>query len=330
MRDFITHTGFTTALGRTVGHLWRASAPLTAVGLGMLAVFAVTLAGLAVDPRMVTGAPAWLKPAKFAISTAIYALTFAWLFTYLREWPRLTRVVGWTTAVVLVVEVALIELQAARGVSSHFNVGTLVDGAIFTVMGVAILIAWAASIALAVALFRQRFADPAFGWALRLGLLITVLGSASGGLMTRPTDVQLAKARTSRTMPLAGAHTVGGPDGGPGVPGTGWSLEHGDIRVAHFFGLHAVQILPLIAIALGRVRSTTTRRRAVLVATASYGAVFLILLIQALGGQSVSAPAGAIATALTLWFVGTLAAAGIVAALNPQSACADAREMVVS
>ena len=34
------------------------------------------------------GAPAWLKPAKFAASIAIYTLTLAWVFTYLPEWVQ--------------------------------------------------------------------------------------------------------------------------------------------------------------------------------------------------------------------------------------------------
>jgi hypothetical protein len=33
---------------------------------------AVSLAGLLLDPRVITGAPAWLKPIKFAISISIY------------------------------------------------------------------------------------------------------------------------------------------------------------------------------------------------------------------------------------------------------------------
>ena len=97
----------------------------------MVVVFVLTLAGLVADPRVILGAPVWLKPAKFAISTAIYAMTFAWIFTYLAAWPRLTRIVGATTAAVLVLEVALIAVQAARGTTSHFNVGTPLDGAIF-------------------------------------------------------------------------------------------------------------------------------------------------------------------------------------------------------
>src|SRR3954452_22967742 len=101
---------------------WRRNPPLVALVLGMMAVAAVALVGLAVDPRTITGAPAWLKPAKFAASTAVYALTLAWVFSYLPAWRRTRAVVGWITAVVLVLEVGIIDLQAWRGVTSHFNV----------------------------------------------------------------------------------------------------------------------------------------------------------------------------------------------------------------
>src|SRR6266850_1151587 len=155
----VTMEMFVNALTDVTRRLWQTSRPLTAAGLGLLVVFGVMLAGLSVDPRVITGAPVWLKPAKFAISTGVYALTLAWVMTYLRGWPRLTRLVGWSTAAVMVIEVALIGLQAARGVTSHFNVATTFDTAVFAVMGISILVAWAMGVALTVALFRQGFAD---------------------------------------------------------------------------------------------------------------------------------------------------------------------------
>src|SRR6185295_8291191 len=89
--------------------LWRASPPLTAVAALMLVVAGASLVGMLVDPRLITGAPAWLKPFKFAISTSVYSLTLAWIFQSLSDWPRMRRVVGWTTAVVFVLEVAIID-----------------------------------------------------------------------------------------------------------------------------------------------------------------------------------------------------------------------------
>jgi len=260
--------------------LWNSSKPLTAVGMLMIVVFLFSLVGVLVDPRVITGAPAWMKPTKFAISTAIYSLTLAWVFTYLPEWPRLKSITGWITAVVFVLEVAIIDLQAARGITSHFNSATPRDASLFGIMGLAIVIVWVTSIAVTVALFRQPFSDRAMGWALRLGLAITVLGSATGGLMVTPTAAQLAQARATHRMLISGAHTVGAPDGGPGIPGTGWSLEHGDLRVPHFVGLHAMQILPLFAWLIGR-----NRPKLVIAAGFGYAAVFVLLLAQALDGR---------------------------------------------
>src|SRR3954470_10990218 len=267
----------------TLQRLWKASPPLTAAGLLMLAAFAASLAAMTVDASTILGVPRWLKPAKFAISTGIYCLTLAWIFTFLPQRRRLAAVVGWLTAIVTVVEVGIIDLQAARGVISHFNAATTVDAALFGIMGLGIVILWFSAIALTVALFRHRFPDPAFGWALRLGLLLTVVGQGTGAFMTAPTQAHLEAAR-STGMNVSGSHTIGGPDGGPGLPIIGWSREHGDVRVAHFVGMHAVQVLPAIAWLLP-IASPTRRRRAVIAMSAGYFALFAILLIQALNGH---------------------------------------------
>jgi hypothetical protein len=90
-------------------------------------------------------------------------------------------------------------------------------------------------------------------------------------------------------MTVAGAHTVGAPDGGPGLPVTGWSTEHGDIRVAHFLGLHALQLLPIVALLLARRRvNDAIRVRLTIAAAASYAGLFAILLSGALRGQPIS------------------------------------------
>jgi hypothetical protein len=285
----------------------------------MLAALAATVVGLAVDPRVIQGAPAWLKPAKFAVSIAIYTFTLAWIFTLLPDWVQTRRIVGWTTAMTLVLELVVIDLQAWRGTTSHFNLGTVFDGVLWGVMGLAILVQTLASIAVAVALWRQPFADRALGWALRLGMTITIVGALSGGLMTRPTSEQLAQARAGRRMPVVGAHTVGAQDGdrGPGLPGTGWSAEHGDLRVPHFLGLHALQALLLLTFVLTRRRmSEATRVHLTLTAATSYFGLFGILLWQALRGQSVLAPDALTVTTLGVWATITVATAWMHAMPN--------------
>ena len=294
-----------------LGHLWRTSPPLTAVGLLMLILAVASLVGIVVDPRIITGAPAWLKPFKFAISGAIYMLTLAWIFGWLTDWPRVRRIVGWTTAIVFVLEVAIIDAQAWRGTTSHFNTSTMLDGVLFGVMGIAILLQTFASVAVAVALWRHQFTDRALGWALRFGMTMTIVGALSGGFMTRPTSEQLATVRAGGGLPTIGAHTVGAADGGAGVPVTGWSREHGDLRVPHFIGLHAMQAMALIAFGLRRWRRPEdVRVRAVFAAAASYTLLFLLMLWATLRGQSVFAPDATALTSLAIWVVVTALALG--------------------
>jgi hypothetical protein len=267
-----------------LARLWTAEPLLTGTGLFLAALLLPSALGILLDPREITGAPAWLKPAKFAASTAIYSLTLAWIFTYLPGWTRTRRLVGRVTALTFLLEVAIIGWQAWRGTTSHFNIGTPLDATLFAVMGIAIVIQTLASVAVAVALWRQHFADRAFGWALRLGMVLTIVGAFTGGLMTRPTSDQLAEARATGRLAVAGAHTVGGPDGGPGLPVTGWSRQHGDLRVPHFIGLHALQLLPVLPMIGLRRKSETARVRVTVAAGAAYTILFVTLLVRALQG----------------------------------------------
>ncbi len=264
--------------------LWRTDRVLVATGLILAALIPVALAGLWLDPRIIAGAPAWLKPLKFAISTALYAFTLAWVFAYLPEWRRTRSIVGRGTAAAFLIELAIIDGQAMRGTASHFNVATPLDMTLFAIMGLAIVLQTVLAAVLTVAVWRQRFADPALGWALRLGLALSVAGASTGGLMTQPTAAQITDAQATHRMPISGAHTVGAPDGGPGLPMTGWSTQHGDIRVPHFVGLHAWQVLPLFVLIAFRGASDRARTRLAIAASGVYAAVFVALLVQALRG----------------------------------------------
>jgi hypothetical protein len=282
--------------------LWRESAPLTFCCVLMLAAFVASVAGMLLDPRTITGVPAWLKPAKFGISTAIFAGTMAWLFQYITVWPRFKRAAGWILAIVLVLEVGIIDLQAARGTTSHFNIGDPLDGVLFSVMGAGIGILLVISAAVSYVLFRQPFANRSWGWSLRLGTLIYVLGASIGGVMLGPTGPQRQALAAHQHITAIGGHTVGAPDGGEGLPGVGWSLHHGDLRIPHFFGLHALQILPLIGWLIARNHKST---RLVFTAAASYVAFIGILAWQALRGQSIVEPDAATLTAFGIWAAAT-------------------------
>jgi len=272
--------------------------PLVVTCIVMIAAFVASVVAMVFDPRIITGAPAWLKPAKFAISTAIFAGTMAWVFRYITVWPRFIRAAGWVLSFVLILEVALIDVQAARGTTSHFNAATIFDAVLFGVMGVAIAVLWLASVGVLVALFRQKFWDAAMGWALRFGMFITVVGAGAGGLMLRPTVAQIEARRMHRPVTANGGHTVGAPDGGPGLPGIGWSSQHGDLRVPHFFGLHGIQVIAFAGWLISRRRGDA---RLVMAAAASYMGLIAILAWQALRGQSIIEPDGATVAAVGVW-----------------------------
>lgn len=311
------------AVQAELARLWRGSRPLTIAALAMLPVLLFSVLGLLLDPRLVGGAPVWLKPGKFALSIAIYSLTLAWLFRYLPAHRRTRVIVGHLSAAVMLFEMGIIIVQAARGRASHFNVGTPLDALLFNLMGSAIVLQTLASVAVAVALWRQQFADRALGWALRLGMVLTIVGASLGGIMASPRPEQIALLQAGQPTPL-GAHTVGAPDGGPGLPGIGWSREHGDLRAAHFMGLHALQALSLVALATRRLRRSnahgskshdakphaTEARRTTLIfiAAGSYASLLGILLWQALRGRALLALDHATAIALVTWFTLVLGA----------------------
>jgi hypothetical protein len=277
---------------QTFRQLLKVNQPLTLVGVLMLATLFGTFVGLLVDPRVITGAPAWLKPAKFALSSSIYAFTFVWLLSFIRGHPRLVAISANTVAAALVIEVGIICLQVIRGTTSHFNFATPLDAALFSTMAAVIVVLWLMSAVAAGLLIFQRLPDQAFAWSLRLGLLIALVGMAVAFFMPQPTPDQLAALSAGAAPTSIGAHSVGVADGGPGLPIVGWSSVGGDLRVAHFFGLHALQVLPFIGWLLARRSSLAARQRLLLVWTSgvAYLGLVVILTWQALRGQSVIAP----------------------------------------
>ncbi|MEQ4715559.1 hypothetical protein [Nonomuraea sp. B19D2] len=162
----------------------------------------------------------------------------------------------------------------------------------------------------------QRRVDRAMAWAIPLGLVISLAGMSVGYLMTAPTPDQARELAGGLDLATIGAHSVGAPDGGAGMPVTGWEQDSGDLRVAHFVGLHALQVLPLVAIGLRMLArrfavlaGSATRTALVITAALGYAGLTALVLWQARRGQALVHP-----DALTLG-----AAAGLVALV---SACA--------
>lgn len=241
-------------------------------GLGYLVLFAVLAVVSQFDDTTVLGINRWIKPMKFAISIAIFQWTMAWLMRSIEGANVGVRLVSWVIFAAMLAEIVPIIGQAARGRLSHFNVATAFDGAVFILMGVMIGISTLATVYALVLFFTNPGPiPPAYLWGIRIGLLLFIVFSVEGGLMA------------SRL-----AHSVGVPDGGPGLPFVNWSTRGGDLRIAHFVGIHALQAIPIVGFLLGRLGDRMTPVNAVwltIVFGVVYAAVTSWLFLQALAGR---------------------------------------------
>jgi hypothetical protein len=198
------------------------------------------------DSRQLLGVSVWEKPIKFYISVAIFSFTYSWLSSFLTRGGRWVKLTGFVIAVSLAVENVLILAMASIGETSHFNVSSPTAIAIWSIMATFISIVLFSTLFISVMIMFQKQQEFNLKLALALGSINTAVGMGLAYFMTRPTANQLANYQG-----IAGAHAVGVPDGGPGLPFLGWSTVAGDLRVGHFFGLHSIQVAAiLLAISL--------------------------------------------------------------------------------
>ena len=275
-----------------------------AAALSLLGSLTVVLL-YAIDTREILGVSVWEKPLKFLISATVYATTFSWLYAFVDKSKRLASLMGSLIAIMLVVELIVITGMASVGSTSHFNVSTPFNIAVWSVMATAISIVWVATFLLSAGLWNsgRMSADLrlAVRWAIGLGLA----GMGMAFTMTPPQPQQILPENWAG---IAGAHTVGAADGGLGLPFFGWSTEAGDLRVSHFFGLHALQGLPLVALLLSVLVASDRIRVATITGVAtSYTVVVVFTYVQALLGQT-------IAQASTLVALGSILILGLTVA----------------
>jgi hypothetical protein len=282
------------------------------VFVSAMAVLAVVSAvGVLVDPRVLTGAPIWLKPFKFSVSFVLYGITLAWMLSLL---PGRSRTAEWAGTVIVatsLIEMVVIVGQVLRGTTSHFNGTTGLNAALFTVMGASIAVLFVAHFVIGIVVLRRRIADRVAAYAVGLGIGLSLLGMLAAVPMVLP-------AQEPGIEGISGAHSVGVLDGGPGLPLLGWSTTGGDLRIGHFVGLHALQVLPILAILLSRFLGTSlderTRVRLLVVAGAAYGVLTVLLTWQALRGQPLLRPDALTLAATVALVLSTVIAAGVVVA----------------
>ncbi|TRX61432.1 hypothetical protein FNH22_05090 [Fulvivirga sp. M361] len=194
----------------------------------------VVLVLLPFETRLILGINLWIKPLKFAISIFIFLVTSIYILEPLPYSESKRSVMSWILLITMLVEIICILFQAARGQLSHFNITDPIGAIMFPLMGLAITIAYLVYGVILYDYFRLQVSLPGeLTWAIRISIIIFLIGLISGFMMGSSLK-----------------HTIGMADGGPGLPFTNWSTVAGDLRVSHFISIHAIQVLPLLAISL--------------------------------------------------------------------------------
>ena len=235
-----------------------------------LALMLVLLVLLPFDTVQVGGRYRLIKPLNFTMSMAIYLATVVILLDYLRVSMWWKKAIGWGVSTCLLTAITCITMQAARGTTSHFNNSTPFDSVVSSVMDVADPLNGVLVVVLLIFALQGKYdVSRSSQLGIAFGLFIFLVGSAIGGIMV-----------------AHGQSVVGVAPGGPGLPVVNWSTTGGDFRVAHFLGIHALQILPVAGWLIHRLPVLPTRAKPTAVVAVTVGYVLLMgfVFMQAMNG----------------------------------------------
>lgn len=263
---------------------FRYSKPLYWLTLVCVVAAILVLPFLVFDQRQIGVFSIWEKPLKFFISTAIFSITYSWLSSFITRGTRWVTRLAWMISVAFVVELSLITGVAAMGQQSHFNVSSPTAIAVWSVMATMISLALIATVVMSVMILLEPKQPLILRLSLGLGSINTAIGMGLAFLMTSPSEEQL-----SNFQGIAGAHSVGTSDGGAGLPLLGWSVVAGDLRVGHFFGLHAIQVA-IMFLLFQFFLPRPARFPLVIIGNVTYLGIVLTLTWQALRGESIVSP----------------------------------------
>jgi hypothetical protein len=262
---------------------WPVSHGVTILVVQNVFLLVISLVARVLDDTIVNGVSVWDKPVKFSLSFLAFGPMLLWLFSRV-VMTRVVRygvgILGWS----MVVEGSLIFMQSVRGQASHFNNTTPFNAAVYQAMAAGVGTFALAGVIVGLIMARKHLGSDAVGLATKIAVPMMTFGAVIAFAMTMPKPGQVEAGSK-----IVGSHTVNGVDGGPGLPLLGWSTEFGDVRVAHFIGLHSLQFVPLVALLLvildrrGIVRSSVAVQRQVTSLFAmSYGGLIVTALVQAL------------------------------------------------
>jgi hypothetical protein len=205
---------------------------------------------------------AWYKPFKFAFSTFVFSWAIAWYCSYLPNFN--IQLFNWTVIILLGFEIVYIAIMASKGQQSHYNVSTPVNAALYSAMAAAASIVTLYTAYVGILFFQNTFPQLPnyYVWAIRLSIILFVIFSFEGFTMG---------ARLN--------HSVGALNVNSNWFVLGWSNTVGDLRVAHFIGMHALQVLPVVSYYI--LKDT----KATIILAIVYGLLATTTLIQALQGK---------------------------------------------
>ena len=205
---------------------------------------------------------AWYKPFKFAFATFLFAWAMAWYCYYLSNFN--IKIFNWTVIILLSFEIFYIAFQAGRGQLSHYNLSTPLYATLYSMMALAATLVTIYTAYVGVLFFTNSFPElpTYYVWAIRLGIILFVIFSFEGFLMGSRLN-----------------HSVGALNDNSNWFIVGWSKTVGDLRVSHFIGMHALQVLPVLSYYVLKNTKLTIGLSII------YGLLALLTLVQALKGK---------------------------------------------
>ena len=254
-----------------VSEIIRRQPTLAAYGVLLLALTPVMLALQLFDPRTFEGIDVWAKPTKFVVSVAVFALTSAWFFGCVRLDARRARSLRTSVGVIIAAgsfEIIYISWQAGHGLASHFNRSSVFFEIMYGLMGLGAVLLVVSTLPLAWQIWRRPAPGlrPEFAAAVVIGLVLCcALGGGFGIYMSQ---------QYGHTVGLAQGH----------APIFGWNRAGGDLRIAHFLGIHAQQAIPILGVLIGHF-AARLRWPALIGGSLAYVLLTVALFVQAIQGR---------------------------------------------
>ena len=214
------------------------------------------------DYTQILGANAWEKPFKYYVSVGILAWSMDFLIYHINS-KRIRIVCSYFIVVSTLIENGIIFYQSSKGVPSHYNISSPFNSMLYSLMVISSITFLLTMIFITIVFFSQRKMPVSqhYCWGIRMGFLVFVIFSIIGVIMM-----------------INSSHTIGGPDGGAGLRFLNWSTKYGDLRIAHFMGVHALQIIPFVSYYMFE------KKRQVINFSITYSIVTIALLILAFMG----------------------------------------------